>query len=199
VKYRTLAQKIIELKNVDLALRDRLIEKEELGIGYNQEMEKVHNRNAEELNKIMKKIGYPTIDKVGKEASEAAWLIIQHAIGKPNFMKKSLGLLIEAVENNKASKINMAYLSDRIAVFQGKSQLYGTQFDWDKNGLLSPQKFDDLQKVNQRRKSIGLNTLGEQRIIIRAQAKVEMQSPPKDFEKRKVAMEAWAKKVGWKN
>ena len=199
MKYRTLAQKIIELKNVDLALRDRLIEKEELGIGYNQEMEKVHNRNAEELNKIMKKIGYPTIDKVGKEASEAAWLIIQHAIGKPNFMKKSLGLLIEAVENNKASKINMAYLSDRIAVFQGKSQLYGTQFDWDKNGLLSPQKFDDLQKVNQRRKSIGLNTLGEQRIIIRAQAKVEMQSPPKDFEKRKVAMEAWAKKVGWKN
>lgn len=45
-------------------------------------MEQLHNRNAKILNDIIEAIGYPTIDKVGKEASEAAWLVIQHSIGQ---------------------------------------------------------------------------------------------------------------------
>ena len=75
--------------------------------------------------------------------------------------------------------------ADRIAVFEDKSQHYGIQFDWDENGTLSPNKFDNITKVNVRRKSIGLNILKEQTEIIRKQAKTENQSPPKDFEKRK--------------
>lgn len=51
-------------------------------------MEKLHNRNAEVLNNIVDKTSYPTVDKVGEEASEAAWLVIQHSIGQPSFMKK---------------------------------------------------------------------------------------------------------------
>ena len=39
-------------------------------------------------SEIINATGYPTIDKVGKEASEATWLIIQHSIGQPEFMKK---------------------------------------------------------------------------------------------------------------
>lgn len=90
-----------------------------------------------------------------------------------------------AVSENKADPKNLAYLTDRIAVFESKPQLYGTQFDWDENGNLSPNLFDDLIKVNERRKSIGLNTLEEQTEIIRIQAKNENQSPPTDIEKRK--------------
>jgi hypothetical protein len=91
----------------------------------------------------------------------------------------------------------LAFLKDRIAVFEGKLQLYGTQFDWDKLGNLSPNPFDDLNKVNERRKSIGLNTIEEQTEIMREQVKSENQSPPKDFEKRKQEIEQWKKNVGW--
>lgn len=195
--YKSISEKIIDLKNSDLELRRKLVQNRQLGEGYNEEMATLHSRNAEILNDIIDMIGYPTIDKVGKEANEAAWLVIQHAIGQPDFMKKCVRLLENAVSENRADAKNLAYLSDRIAVFEGRPQLYGTQFDWDKNGELSPCHFDDPAKVDQRRKSIGLGTLEEQTDNIRSQARSENQSPPADFEKRKREMAQWKKTVGW--
>lgn len=196
-KYQTIATKIIGLKNADIKLRDKLIQDGKLGNGYNQEMEKLHNDNAEILSEIIDKIGYPTIDKVGEEAYEASWLIIQHSISKPNFMRKCVKLLENAGTEDSLDKIKLAYLSDRIAVFEGRPQCYGTQFDWDENGKLSAQHFDDLIKVNERRISIGLNTLEEQTKIIRNRAKEENETPPPDLERRKEELEKWKRSVGW--
>lgn len=197
MEHKNFAEKIITLKNADLELRDKLIQNGKIWEGYNKEMEQLHNRNAKILNDIIDTIGYPTIDKVGAAASEAAWLVIQHSIGQPDFMKKAVQLLENAVKENKADPKNLASLADRIAVLEGKLQLYGTQFDWDKNGELSANPFDNLAKVNERRKLIGLNTLEEQTIIIRRQAKKEHQSAPADFEKRKREIDQWRKVVGW--
>ncbi|HJV20178.1 MAG TPA: DUF6624 domain-containing protein [Sediminibacterium sp.] len=197
MNYEEIAEKIIGLKNADLALRDKLIKSGQISDGYNEEMKELHNRNAKILNEIIDIIGYPTTDKVGKEASEATWLVIQHSIGQPDFMKKCVKLLEIAVSENKANSKKLAYLADRVAVFEGKAQLYGTQFDWDENGELCPNDFDDLTKVNQRRKSIGLNSLEEQTDIMRKQAENENQTPPTDFEKRKEEIEQWKKSVGW--
>ncbi|WP_373492674.1 DUF6624 domain-containing protein [Aquiflexum sp.] len=195
--YKSTAERIIDLKNADLALRDKLVQNGQLSKGYNEEMKELHNRNAKTLNEIIDTIGYPTLDKVGKEASEATWLIIQHSIGQPEFIKKCAELLEIAVREKKADPINLAYLTDRIAVFEGKPQLYGTQFDWDEIGELSPNPIDNLNKVNKRRKSIRLNSLEEQTEIIRRQAQAENQTPPTDFEKKKKEMKEWKKKVGW--
>ena len=197
--FKSIAEQIIDLKNADLALRDQLIQRGEMNEGYNEEMKALHNRNAEKLNDIVDRIGYPTIDKVGQDASEAAWLVIQHSIGQPAIMKKCAALLERAVEDNKAQRRHLAYLTDRIAVFEGTSQLYGTQFDWDELGELSPNLYDDLNKVNARRKSIGLNTLEEQTEIMRSQAREENQSPPPDLKRRNQEAEAWKKEVGWMN
>lgn len=197
VDYKVFAKKIIGLKKADLELRERLIQERQLGKGYNKEMEKLHNDNAEKLNKIIEIIGYPTIDKVGEEANEATWLVIQHSIGQPNFMRKCAKLLKNAVSENKAKPKNLACLTDRIAVFEGRPQLYGTHFDWDKNGKLSPSSYDDLTKVNQRRKSIGLNTLEEQTQVMRRQVERENQLPPADFEERQQDYNEWRKTVGW--
>ncbi|PTB97256.1 hypothetical protein C9994_03800 [Marivirga lumbricoides] len=197
MNYNEIAEKIIEMKNTDLQFREKLIQSGKLGEGYNQEMAEIHNKNAKTLNEIIDIIGYPTVHKVGKEANEATWLIIQHSIGQPNFMKKCAKLLEIAVHQNKSNSKNLAYLTDRIAVFENKPQLYGTQFDWDENGELSPNIFDDLKEVNQRRKSIGLNSIEEQTKIMRKQAKNNKQSPPTDFEKRKHEIEEWKKTVGW--
>ena len=68
--YPAIAQKIIALQKADLALRDHLVQSGQLGTGYHEAMEQLHNRNAEALEQIMNAIGYPTIDKVGEEANE---------------------------------------------------------------------------------------------------------------------------------
>lgn len=195
--YKRFAEKILHLKDTDLELRNQLLQKGQLGEGYNEVMEQLHNKNAKLLDNIIDTIGYPTIDKVGKEASEAAWLIIQHSIGQPDFMKKCAELLKNAVNENKADPKNLAYLTDRIAVFEGRPQLYGTQFDWNENKELVPNICDNFIKVNQRRKSIGLNTLEEQTVLIRQRIKNENQMPPKDLDNRKNNMDEWKKRVGW--
>lgn len=195
--YQIIAKRILELKNADLNLREKLIKSKQLSEGYNQEMEKLHNQNAKTLAEIIEVIGYPTIDKVGKEANEAAWLIIQHSIGQPDFMRKCAAELKTAVNENKSDAIHLAYLTDRIAVFEDKPQLYGTQFDWDETGKLIPNPYDDLAKVNERRKAIGLITLEEQTESIQKRALSENQTPPKDFNKQKEEMNEWRKKVGW--
>ena len=71
---------------------------------------------------------------------------------------------------------------------EDKPQLYGTQFDWDENGQLSPNLYDKLKKANQRRLSIGLNTLEEQIEIIR---KISENEKQKEYN-------LWREKVGWK-
>ncbi len=197
MEYQKIAETIIDLKNKDLEFRDKLIRNGQLGKGYNNEMAQLHIKNANRLNEIIDKIGYPTIDKVGKEASEAAWLIIQHAIGQPAFMRKCVKYLENATAEGKVDPRNLAYLTDRIATFEGKPQLYGTSFDWDENGEMSPVPFDDLTKVNERRKAIGLNTVEEQILVMRKQVERENELPPADIEKRKQEYDEWRIKVGW--
>lgn len=195
--FKSTAEKIISLKNADLELRDQLIRNGELGNGYQKAMQALHNKNAEVLDEIIDYIGYPTAEKLGTEASEAAWIIIQHAISRPDFMRKCLKLLEDSNPETHAENINIAYLSDRIAVFEGRPQLYGTQFDWDENGQLSPNIYDDLNEVNERRKSLGLNSLEEQTASIRNRTQKENQHPPADLKQRNEEMEVWKKSVGW--
>ncbi|GEN76040.1 DUF6624 domain-containing protein [Chryseobacterium hagamense] len=197
MNFKSIAKKMIRLKNADLQLRDELIRKGELGNGYHEEMQALHHKNAEILNEIIDSIGYPMAEKVGQEAADAAWMVIQHAIGKPHFMRKCLKLMEDSAPISHAERINIAYLSDRIAVFEGRPQLYGTQFDWDENGQLSPNVYDDLNQVNERRKLLGLNSLEDQTALIRSRARKENQHAPADLEQRNKEMEAWKKSVGW--
>ena len=74
--YKSIEEKIIELKNADFILREKLLKSGKLSEGYDEEMKELHDKNAKILNDIIDTIGYPTIDKVGREASEAAYLVI---------------------------------------------------------------------------------------------------------------------------
>lgn len=197
MEYESIAKDIIELRRDDLELRDELIQRGLLFDGYNQEMEALHNRNAEALNSIIEKIGYPTIEKVGEDANDAAWLVIQHSIALPEFMRRCAVLLEKAVNEEQADAKQLAYLTDRIAVLEGRPQIYGTQFDWDENGEMNPSAFDDLEMVDQRRRSVGLNLLAEQTTNIKEQITAENEKPPADIEQRNKEAEEWRRKVGW--
>lgn len=195
--YAHIAEEIIALKNSDSILRAKLVRQQKLHGHYHEQMRALHDHNADRLNDIVDHIGYPTIDLVGEEAAEAAWLIIQHAVAKPVFMKKCVKMLEQAVREQRANPQGLAYLSDRINVFEDRPQYYGTQFDWDERGELSPNIYDDLDAVNKRRVAIGLNTLEEQTAIIRRRAREEKQLPPPDVDQRKLQFDDWRREVGW--
>src|SRR5205823_1515256 len=78
------------------------------------------------LRHIVKTYSWPTYSLVGKDAAHTAWLILQHC--NDSFQKACLPLLKEAVKNQEASEIDLAYLTDRILMSNSQKQIYGTQY-----------------------------------------------------------------------
>jgi len=115
------------------------------------------------MKKIVRELGWPTIQKVGKKASYNAWLLVQHADQNLKFQEKCLSLMIKEQENNFKSinKKNIAYLIDRILVHKNKKQIYGTQFYRDKKGKLIPRPIKNKNELENLRKSVGLEPFSE--------------------------------------
>jgi hypothetical protein len=193
------ATEIIAMAREDLRLRAALAETGALFEGYHPDMERVHTANARRLEDIITDIGgWPAPARVGAEAAEAAWLIVQHAIGLPDFQRKMLPLIQEAAEAGDVPAWQAAYLEDRIRVFEGRLQLYGTQFDWDEAGALSPLPIENPQDVNLRRAAVGLDTIEEKTAAMRRRAESEGETPPQAPAKRRKEAEDWARKAGWR-
>jgi Family of unknown function (DUF6624) len=160
--------------------------------GYHPRMDAVHRKNAARLRTIIAEHGWPGFDLVEKDGEEAAWRIVQHSIGEPDFMRSTLILLKTAVKNQQAALWQIAYLEDRIRMFEGKLQLYGTSFDWDEKGLMSPfPAIENPEQLNERREKMGLAPF-------EPASTPSDEKPPADLEARRIEMHEWAKSVGWR-
>lgn len=167
--------------------------------GYHPAMQAVHDRNAGRLITIIDTHGWPGRRLVGEDGSRAAWLILQHAIGHPALQRRGLVLLRAAVAEGDVSAVEVAMLEDRIAFFGGPPQRYGTQYDWDADGELSPWPVEDPDGVDERRATVGLPPLAENTARIREGTARDSERPPADWVERRLRFEAWARAVGWRN
>lgn len=189
-------RRLTDMAAADLRKRDELVAAGVLFDGYHADMEGLHIDNAKNLEAIIDAVGWPHQGIAGVEGAAAAWLIAQHAISLPDFQRRVLRLLKENANDVEPAQIAM--LEDRIRRFEGKPQLYGTQFDWDENGQLSPGAIEDEANVDRRRANVGLNSLQERTEEMRRRAETEGDKPPADMAKRRKDMEIWAKKTGWR-
>jgi hypothetical protein len=196
----TLAADLVACRDDDLRTRAALVASGELfASGYHPRMRAVHERNADRLDAVIARIGgWPTAALVGEEAAEAAWLVAQHAIGRPAFFRRCAALVEQAAAAGAAPCAQAAMMADRIRALEGRRQLYGTQFDWDEGGELSPHPIEDAARVDERRAAAGLNTLAERQAELRAQAVREGDAPPADGATRRAELERWAKETGWR-
>ncbi|QLC66507.1 hypothetical protein LPB248_09470 [Flavobacterium sp. LPB0248] len=110
--------------------------------------------------KILDEKGWVGKDVVGSQASQALFLVIQHADLK--YQQKYLPMMREAVKNGNANPGNLAYLEDRVALRAGGKQIYGSQVmnhPVTKKPFVSP--LEDPDNVDVRRASVGLGTLSD--------------------------------------
>lgn len=193
-----LKERLLGMVEEDKRVRAELAATGELFEGYASRMAEVHRRNAEALDALVDEHGWPGRSLVGSEGAQAAWIVAQHAIGSPAFQRKSLKLLKEAVARGEVEPVYVAYLEDRICFLERRPQRYGTQFDWDEDGQLSPWTLEDPARVDAFRASVGLEPLAERIARLRVRQEVEGERAPADFRKRQREMESWAKSVGWR-
>ena len=117
--------------------------------------------NTGRLRTIVKTYGWPTIELVGQKGSGDAWLLVQHADQNPKFQRECLELMRPLVPIGQIDKRNFAYLTDRVLVAEGKKQLYGSQFQQEKDGRWKPKPIEDPDNVDKRRAEMGLEPLAE--------------------------------------
>ena len=159
--------------------------------GYSDEMRMIHEENARYLEEVLETIFLDDLMASPKDIADGVFLIIQHAISMPRFMKKMYQLLTQL---SRPMPIYVAYLEDRIRSFERQPQCYGTQYDYDEQGRMTMYWTNDSVKtINQRRKEIGLSSVeeNEQRFI--HQPKLSL----KETEKYRKNQHEWLVKTGW--
>ena len=185
---------LLDMAEEDQRIRSELAETGELFDGYAPRMEEVHMRNAGRLESVIEEYGWPGKSLVGEDGARAAWLILQHAIGNPNLLRKCLPILQEAVRQGEIEPVDAAYLEDRICFFERRPQRYGTQLDWNETGELIPWLLEDPEKVDEYRGSVGLGPLAER---LEEARKGMGEARPKELKERREQADAWARSVGW--
>ncbi len=126
------------------------------------EVKKVDKYNYTILDSFFKHYGYIGYNLAGTSGENHFWLLIQHQDKHPGFQDSVLVRMKIEVERNNANKINFAYLTDRVKLNTGQLQVYGTQMIVnDESNSFVPRPCIDLDKLNERRKSVGLSTIEE--------------------------------------
>jgi hypothetical protein len=192
----TLAADLVAMAEEDQRVRAELLAEGVLFDGYQPRMAEVHHRNAARLAAIMAEVGWPGRGVVGRDAADAAWLVLQHAIGDPPVMRRGLELL-RSLPPGEVDPIQVAMLEDRVRTFSGRPQIYGTQFDWNERGELQPRVIEDAAHVDQRRAAIGLPPLSEKLREMREALGRDAEKTPADVMARRREIDAWERSVGW--
>lgn len=194
-----LRRALLDMLDEDSSTREELARDGSLFEGYHPRMEAVHRRNSARLAGIFDERGWPGVSLAGADGEDAAWVIVQHSIGEPAFQRRALELLKEATARGEAPPWQAAYLEDRIRACEGRPQVYGTQYDWDDNGEMSPYPpIEDAENVDERRRAVGLGTLEANLRAMRAGVAASTEKPPPDLARRRKDEDDWARFVGWR-
>jgi hypothetical protein len=124
-----------------------------------EEWDENDRQSEERLRAVVAKHGWPVRSKAGEQGALAAFLVVQHA--SLETQREFLPVVQKAVEDGELRGDTLAYLTDRIALGEGKQQVYGTQVGFDVEGSPIALNLADPEQVDERRETVGLPPLGQ--------------------------------------
>ncbi|MBB6110888.1 hypothetical protein SAMN05421821_10998 [Mucilaginibacter lappiensis] len=117
-------------------------------------------KNLVKVRAIINKYGWLGPQDVGMNSSQGLFLTIQHA--DLATQEEYLPMVKKAVKDGKTLSSNLALLEDRVAMRQGKKQIYGSQLFTNKaTGKLCFYPIEDPDHVDERRKTVDLQPIAE--------------------------------------
>jgi len=128
-------------------------------------MARTDSANTFWLKDYVGRWGWPTSAQVGRDAAQAAFLIVQHAVHDTAFMRSMLPFIEDAHRRGDLDGGAVAMLTDRLEVKAGRPQIYGTQLSL-KDGRWVFDSIADSAGVDARRKRMGLPPLAEYRRLV---------------------------------
>ncbi len=158
----TIADELVELAADDQRYEQMVIDNTITGDreAFFATKDRLMSVRAERCRAIFEEFGYPDYELVGKEASDAFWLIVQHNDANPEFQERVANAMRGAVERGVADGSKLAYLMDRVLINTDRPQMYGTQLIYvHDEARAMPKAIEDPAGVDARRASVGLEPL----------------------------------------
>lgn len=139
-------------------------------------IEGIDRDNTSWLKEQVAAHGWPSRAKVGDRASQAAFLIVQHATHDPAFQRQMLDTLTLAWQRGEVDGESYALLYDRVQSQAGQKQRYGTQARMV-GGALVFDPIEDSANVDSLRRTVGLPSLAAYRRVL--DSVYRLPSPPR--------------------
>lgn len=151
-------------------------------------MEQTDSLNLITVDSIINKYGWLGAEEIGESANATLFMVIQHAGLKTQ--EKYLPIMRIAAKNKKLKATSLALLEDRIAMFQGRKQIYGSQVAWNlKTNKYTIMPLLDPENVDVRRAEIGLGPYSAYLSEMNLEWDVEQ------YKKELPAIELWLKEL----
>jgi hypothetical protein len=123
-------------------------------------MAAVDSVNLIKVKAILDRYGWLGVPEVGQQGNSTLFLVIQHADSATQV--QYLPVMRKAVKEGKAEASQLALLEDRVALRQGRKQIYGSQVSRDpQTGQYSVLPLEDPDNVDKRRAAMGLPPLAD--------------------------------------
>lgn len=128
--------------------------------------------NLIKVKAILNQYGWLGRDVLGVEANQTLFLVIQHS--DLATQETYLPIMREAVAKANASGADLALLEDRVALRQGRKQIYGSQIGrYPNSNRYFVSSLEDPDNVDKRRASVYMRPLAEYAAIWNIQWDVE--------------------------
>lgn len=116
------------------------------------DMNTIDSLNQQQVVSIIERCGFPTKDAVGEEGMTTVFLVLQHS--SSSLMAYYYPQIKRAVEQGDIRKSSFALMQDRLLMWNGYKQIYGSQIS---SGSL--YDLEDPETVNERRTDMDLGPI----------------------------------------
>ena len=166
--YAALQRELEEVYDLDQSIRNidwDTLSSPEASIAYSKKMMAVDSVNQTRVIPILEQYGWLPESKIGEKAASAIFYVVQHS--NTETIEKYLSQMEALAKKGEASATDAAKMRDRLLMFQGKKQLYGTQAaSWVRaEGGQVIWPIEDVENVNKRRKEVGFTTTVEENAV----------------------------------
>lgn len=165
VDYRSVKQELQRIYEQDQQIRHAIMA---VGMASREavplfkQMRGLDSINQVYVRQLLATSGWPARSQVGEQAATTIFLVVQHS--NRRLIAQQLPALRKLVKQGEARQTYAALMEDRLRMFSGKKQRYGTQTaDWVRqNGQLVVWPIQRPARVNRYRQELGFSTTVEQ-------------------------------------
>ncbi len=139
------------------------------GLISGDDLTSINEGHAQAVRTFVSQYDFPTKSNASEKAYKAAVLVVLHS-GDVSMLDASIAAISEA-SSDQVDRKDIAFMTDRRLVLQGKPQRYGTQYMVGPDGAIDFIEIEDRSGLDARREELGMGPFAQYERYVRGMLK----------------------------